>query len=76
MALDTLDGQLHIDGAAPSDLDHVAEDFRAGRLADDAVVDDLALRFQGLHDHLGAMGRDTFFIASDQEGERTPHIAR
>ena len=39
------------------------------------MVNDLALALQRRNHHLGAVGGNTLFIASDQERERALHIA-
>ena len=75
VTLPAFDRQPDIDRATAADLDHVAEGLGAGGLADDAVVDDLALGLEGLDHHLGAVGRHAFLVAGDQEGERALHLA-
>jgi hypothetical protein len=70
VALHALDRDPAVDAAAPADLDHVAQPRRAGRLADDAVVDDLALGGQRLDHPFGAVEGHAFLVAGDQETQR------
>jgi hypothetical protein len=72
--LGALDRDPAVDAAAAADLDHVAQPRRARGLADDAVVDDLALGGQHFDDLLGAVQRDAFLVAGDQEAQRTVRI--
>ena len=61
--------------AAPADLHHVAELLRVGRLAQNGVIEFLAaLRrpFQKLH---GAVDRDAFLVAGDEERDRALRLA-
>jgi hypothetical protein len=67
VALDPLHDDLGVDRAAPAHLDHVAEGFGRGGLAHHAVVDDLALGRQRLHDHLRPVGGDPLLVAGDQK---------
>jgi hypothetical protein len=75
VALHPLDPDPDIDGAPAADLDHVPEALGAGRLADDAVVDDLALGHQGLDHPLGAVEGHALLVAGDEEGQGARHRA-
>jgi hypothetical protein len=75
VTLDALDDDLGVDRASAANLDHVAEGLAGSGLADDAVADHLFGDLQRLDDHPGAMGRHTFLVAGDQEGERAGHLA-
>ena len=56
--------------AAPADLDHVAERVGVGRLAEDAVVECFAALGRPLQELDGAVDRDAFLVAGDQERDR------
>ena len=73
MPLDPLDPDADIDRAPATDLDHVAKALGAGRLADDTVVEDLALGPQGLDHPLGAVEGHALLVAGDQEGQGARH---
>ena len=68
VALDAFDNQLAGQAAATAILDHVAEALDRGRFADDAVVNTLATRLEGLNDGNGAVGGVAFFIRGEQQG--------
>ncbi len=57
MALDAMHREEAVHAAAPADLNHVAQHFGIGRLADDAGVERLAPRPDPLQELLGAVDR-------------------
>ena len=71
VSLHAMHGQTSGERAAAADLDRVAHRALAGWLADDAVVDVYATGVQGFDDPLGAVNRRPFFVAGDQEGDRS-----
>ncbi len=75
MALLAGDGEVAVERAAAADLDGVAELFLVARLGQDAMVELLAM-FGGPLQQLGrAVDRDAFFVARDQERDRTLGLA-
>ena len=75
MTLDPIHLYLHVDAAAPADLDHVAQPYRAGWLANQTEIRHLVMRlhpFQHLH---GAIGRHAFLVPRDQETDRSVWLA-
>ncbi|KAG1244101.1 hypothetical protein G6F65_021999 [Rhizopus arrhizus] len=71
VALDALDRQLARQGAAAPVLAGIAQHVARGRLADDAVVQLFAARFQRVADDGGAVNRRPFFVGRDQQCDRT-----
>ena len=68
--LQALDGELAAHRAASAVFDGVAEPHDRGRLADDAVVQHVATRGQGVADFDRAVKRRAFFVAGQQESDR------
>ena len=71
---------LHRDGeaqrAAAADLDRVAERVDAARLADDAMVGDVAVVRHPLQHLHRAVDGGAFLVAGDEEGDRALELAR
>ena len=57
------------EGAAPSDLQHIAKRFARGGFADDAEINFLALLFQPLQYLFRAIDGGAFFVARDKEAD-------
>src|SRR5262249_41927176 len=72
--LAAFDGELAAHAAAPADLDHVSELALAGRLADHAGIDALALLHHPVEHLLGAVDGDTFLVAGDQQADRAAEV--
>ena len=75
VALRAGDDQRAVLRAAPADLDHVAERLRVGRLAQNAVIEFFAARGRPLQQLDGAVDRDAFLVAGDQERDRAFRLA-
>jgi hypothetical protein len=70
VALHAADREIAGHGAAPADLDHVAELFGIGGLADDAHVGDLALLLHPAKDFVRPVDGIAFLVAGDEEADR------
>ena len=70
VALAAGDDQRAVERAAPADLDGVAEHLDVARLAEDAVVECLAALRRPSQQLDGAVDRDAFLVAGDQERDR------
>ena len=70
MALAALDDERAIKRAAPANLDRVAEHFGARRLADDAMIETLALVISPAQEFFGAIDRRAFLVAGDEKPDR------
>ena len=57
-------------GAAPADLDRVAEIFDAGRFPDNTQIDLFAAFAQGFNDGSRSVHSRAFLVGSQQEGDR------
>ena len=62
---------MRVQGAAPADLDHLAELVRVGGLADQAEIRDVAVRLHPFQHPHGAVGGGTLLVAGDQQAYRT-----
>src|SRR5215469_4129492 len=71
MTLHPMHRQPARQAAATADLDHVTEGGRAGRLADEACVEDLAARDEPVEHLPSAVDRRPLLVASDQQADRT-----
>ena len=67
-------GEEAVEAAAPADLDHVAELLGAGRLADDAGIEPLALGREPVEQLARAVDRVGFLVAGDEEADRAAEI--
>jgi hypothetical protein len=56
--------------SAAADLDHIAELFRVGRLAEKAMIEGLAACGGPLQQLDGAVDRDALLVAGDEERDR------
>ena len=70
------DDQHAVLRAAPAELDGVAELVDIARLAQHAMVELLAARRRPLQQLEGAVDRDAFFVAGDQERDRALRACR
>src|SRR5215472_7481617 len=70
MALHAMRGQPTGQTAASTDLDHVAEHRGTGRLTDDAGVQGLIAFGEPVEYLPGAVDRQPFFVAGDQQADR------
>ena len=61
-------------GAAPSDLDHVAEPFGIGRFAEDAVIEALAPCARPFEELDRAVDGRPFLVARDEKPDRAGEI--
>src|SRR5690242_4493838 len=75
MALRAAHGEARIERAATADLYRVAGAYFRRRLADDAMVEPFALLGEPGEYFRGAVGRDAFFIAGDEQADRTIRLA-
>src|SRR6185437_15912969 len=75
MTLRATHGDACIERAATADLDRVAGANLRCRFADDAMVKPFALLGEPAEDLRSAVDRDAFFIARDEQADRTVRLA-
>ena len=71
VALGAKYGEARVQTAASANLDHIAEMFGIGRLANQAEINLLIIFLQPLEQGARAIDRRAFFIASDQQADGT-----
>ncbi len=79
VALGAVDDHIASGAAAPPDLDHVAQRFRVGRLADDAGVELFAAFGQPFQHLARAVDGGAFLVAGDKQADgagRGPVVRR
>ena len=74
VALHTVHRQIGGNRAASAILYHVTDDFRAGRFADQAIVQAFATRHQPFNHFNRAVGTTGLFIRGNHKGEAAPMI--
>ena len=74
MALLAVHDETAGERAAPPDLDHVAESLGVRRLAEDAMVEALALRLCPIEQLDGAVDGRTLLVAGDEKADRAGEI--
>ena len=70
MALPPSDAQSSVEGAAPADLDHLAERIGIGRLAKDAMIETRAALMREAQQLFGPVDRRALLIAGDEKTDR------
>src|SRR5215510_13246666 len=75
MALLAVGRERAVERAAPPDLYDVAQRLRAGRLAENAVVEGLAALGRPVEQLDRAVDRDVLLVAGDEEGDRARKLA-
>jgi len=75
VALGALDRDARVHGAAPADLDHIAQSLGIGRLADQAGINHFVIVPHPIEHLDGAVDRRTFLIAGDQHTDGAAEVA-
>ena len=74
MALYPPNRNLAGQAAAPADLDHVAQRFRVGRLADQAHVEPFVVSVEPFQHFLGAVDGVAFLVARNEQADRAAEV--
>src|SRR5262249_41658468 len=75
VALAALGNERDIERTAPPNLDRVAKRLAAGRLADDAVIEALALVVSPTQKFFGAIDGQAFFVSGNKKADRAFGVA-